>query len=244
MSMPGPDVRTCFVGDSFVAGTGDPTALGWVGRVTAAAIARGHRLTAYNLGVRGDTSQDVGDRLARELAPRLPSGARTGVVLSFGVNDTVLVDGRVRVTPAGTVEAFDRSYRTAGAAEVLLVGPPAVDDDTQNARLLGTSEALREVARHRAVPFVDTFSGTVQSQVWRREVRDGDGYHPGAAGYEVLAGIVVGPFLAWLDQRSSRGSTSASATRSRPVGPARRAGRFPPVANNGCRSQTGMDRTP
>ncbi|MBD7950744.1 G-D-S-L family lipolytic protein [Oerskovia sp. Sa4CUA1] len=199
--MPGPDVRTCFVGDSFVAGTGDPTALGWVGRVTAVAIARGHRLTAYNLGVRGDTSQDVGDRLAREVAPRLPSGACSGVVLSFGVNDTVLVNGRVRVTSAATVEALDRSYQAAGAAEVLLVGPPAVGDDAQNQRLLSTSEALREAAGRRGAPFVDTFSGTVQSEVWRREVRDGDGYHPGAAGYEVLAGIVVGPFLAWLDQR-------------------------------------------
>ncbi len=189
------------MGDSFVAGTGDPTALGWVGRVTAVAIARGHRLTAYNLGVRGDTSQDVGDRLAREVAPRLPSGACSGVVLSFGVNDTVLVNGRVRVTSAATVEALDRSYQAAGAAEVLLVGPPAVDDDAQNQRLLSTSEALREAAGRRGAPFVDTFSGTVQSEVWRREVRDGDGYHPGAAGYEVLAGIVVGPFLAWLDQR-------------------------------------------
>ncbi|QDW61572.1 hypothetical protein [Oerskovia sp. KBS0722] len=47
----------------------------------------------------------------------------------------------------------------------------------------------------------DTFSGTAQSGVRRREVRDGDGYHPGVAGHEVLAGIVVGPFLAWLDQR-------------------------------------------
>lgn len=199
--MPGPDVRTCFVGDSFVAGTGDPTALGWVGRVTAAAVARGHRLTAYNLGVRGDTSVDVGDRLARELAPRLPSGVRSGVVLSFGVNDTVLVEGRVRVTPSGTVGAFDRSCEAAGAASVLLVGPPAVDDDAQNLRLLGTSEALREAAERRGVPFVDTFSATVRSKVWRHEVRDGDGYHPGAAGYEVLAAVVVEPFLAWLDER-------------------------------------------
>ena len=35
------DLRICFVGDSFVAGTGDETALGWVGRVTATAWHRG-----------------------------------------------------------------------------------------------------------------------------------------------------------------------------------------------------------
>lgn len=29
------DLRVCFVGDSFVAGVGDPEQLGWAGRVAA-----------------------------------------------------------------------------------------------------------------------------------------------------------------------------------------------------------------
>ena len=58
------DLRVVFVGDSFVAGVGDPEGRGWVGRVVAAAHAAGLPLTAYNLGVRRETSADV---LAREL---------------------------------------------------------------------------------------------------------------------------------------------------------------------------------
>ena len=46
----------CFVGASVLAGVGDPKALGWVGRVVARSIQPDLRLTAYNLGVRGQTS--------------------------------------------------------------------------------------------------------------------------------------------------------------------------------------------
>ena len=45
------DIRICFVGDSFVNGIGDETALGWVGRVCALAHTHGFPLTSYNLGI-------------------------------------------------------------------------------------------------------------------------------------------------------------------------------------------------
>ena len=55
-------MRLCFIGDSLVNGTGDPTGLGWVGRVTASARRRGHDVTTYNLGIRRDTSADIAAR--------------------------------------------------------------------------------------------------------------------------------------------------------------------------------------
>src|SRR5688500_4352961 len=90
------DIRICFIGDSFVNGTGDDTALGWVGRVCAAARARGVGLTAYNLGIRRDTSLGVLARCEQEWSRRLPvgvdgvDGVDGRIVLSFGVNDTVV----------------------------------------------------------------------------------------------------------------------------------------------------------
>ena len=82
------DIRLCFLGDSFTAGAGDATGLGWVGRVTATAWARGAALTAYNLGIRRDTSAHIRRRAATEVAPRLEGAGAHGVVLCFGVNDT------------------------------------------------------------------------------------------------------------------------------------------------------------
>lgn len=209
MSMQGQDVRLCFVGDSFVAGIGDPAARGWVGRVTARALARGHDLSAYNLGVRRDTSVDVAARIGREVAPRLPRGVLAGVILSFGVNDTSWEDGRVRVPPAETVRSLRRMHQEVGTAELFLVGPPAVDESAQNERLRDTNQALREAAEDLGVPYVDSFTVTEQSPTWRREVREGDGYHPGAAGYEELATIIGEPFLTWLDAHFRGGTATA-----------------------------------
>ena len=66
------DMRLCFVGDSFVHGTNDPEYLGWTGRVSILAWARGHQLTCYNLGVRRDTSSEIAARWESESQRRLP----------------------------------------------------------------------------------------------------------------------------------------------------------------------------
>ena len=121
------DRRILFVGDSFVAGVGDPTGLGWVGRVVAASHAAGRPLTVYNLGVRGDTSARVaarwrGEARARTAAP----GPRYGVVFAVGTNDTTHEGGRVRVEPERSVGNLGHMIDAARAAglDVFVVGPP------------------------------------------------------------------------------------------------------------------------
>ena len=74
---PAPDVRICFFGDSFTVGVGDPLGVGWVVPVVAAAGAAGHAVTAYNLGIRRDTSLDISRRWALEAAERLKDGTGT-----------------------------------------------------------------------------------------------------------------------------------------------------------------------
>ena len=91
------DLRICFVGDSFTNGTLDPSALGWAGRVCVQAVAAGHLLTYYNLGVRRETSSEIMTRWLAEVRPRLPPGDDGRLVFSFGANDTTIEDGRSRV---------------------------------------------------------------------------------------------------------------------------------------------------
>jgi lysophospholipase L1-like esterase len=69
------DRRLLFFGDSLVAGVGDPTGAGWVGRVVATSFASGLGLTAYNLGIRGETSEQIASRWRTEALPRLLAGA-------------------------------------------------------------------------------------------------------------------------------------------------------------------------
>jgi lysophospholipase L1-like esterase len=56
-----------FIGDSFVNGTGDPDYLGWTGRVCQAGYQQGWKITAYNLGVRRETSAEIKQRWLHEV---------------------------------------------------------------------------------------------------------------------------------------------------------------------------------
>ena len=66
MNMRMNDIRICFIGDSYVQGTGDPECLGWAGRLCVTARRDGHEVTGYNLGVRRETSRDIAHRWLSE----------------------------------------------------------------------------------------------------------------------------------------------------------------------------------
>ncbi|MBF6437726.1 GDSL-type esterase/lipase family protein [Nocardia cyriacigeorgica] len=194
------DTRICFVGDSFVAGVGDPSALGWAGRLVADAHACGHPVTAYNLGVRRQTSSEIRARWLAESLPRLPDGADARVVFSFGVNDTMIENGRQRVAATDSVtnltallaEAADRGW------PALVVAPPPIDDDEHNARTAALDARFAELCVTAAVPYVRTHQRLSADPVWRHEVRIGDGAHPGAEGYAVLAELIRPTWREWL----------------------------------------------
>ncbi|RBO91560.1 GDSL-type esterase/lipase family protein [Nocardia puris] len=198
--MGGSDVRVCFVGDSFVAGVGDPVCAGWAGRVAAVAHGAGVALTAYNLGVRRQTSTDIAKRWFAECAQRLPSGVDGRVVFSFGVNDTMEEDG-VRRVPADASaanlvkmlgQAADRGW------SALVVEPPPVDDDAHNTRIARLGDRFASVCAEEHVPFVRVHEQLRADEVWLREVRAGDGAHPSAGGYEAFAALVTPAWLDWL----------------------------------------------
>ena len=195
------DLRIGFFGDSFVSGQGDPDVLGWVGRVGAAAIARGHDLTIYNGGIRGDTSADVRVRWHDEARRRLPAEFRRGLVFAFGVNDCNTVNGRPRLEPAAALDHARQILAQAQAfAPTLMIGPPPVDDPVVNARVTALSADLAALCGRLAVPFLDVFAPLQAATGWMDEVIAGDGAHPGRRGYEALAALVEAwpPWRAWL----------------------------------------------
>lgn len=195
------DIRVCFVGDSYVAGLGDSTALGWVGRMVAHAHATGTPLTSYNLGIRRNTSQDVAGRLPDETARRLADADEGLVIVSFGVNDTLVEGARQRVTGAETLAAFERMVRELAPTPVALVGPPAVDDDAHNSRIRPLNAALRTTAAALGVDFFDVFTTLEYDEVWREQLRAHDGYHPDAPGYERFFRAVRDPLQEWIARR-------------------------------------------
>jgi lysophospholipase L1-like esterase len=192
------DQRVCFFGDSFVQGTGDPTGLGWVGRVVSAANAEHFWLTAYNLGIRRETSQELRARWEHEAGLRL-DGHTGRVVFSFGANDTTLENGLVRVSLQQTLQNARAILAEASARyPTFMVSPPALPDQHQNLRLSRLISELEDVCQEFNVPFLNMFQPLSSNITWMREASLGDGFHPAANGYSAYAELVKA-WSAWRE---------------------------------------------
>jgi lysophospholipase L1-like esterase len=195
-------MRICFVGDSFVNGTGDPECLGWTGRICAAVRKQGYDLTYYNLGIRRETSADILARWQDEVSRRLSSECEARIVFSFGVNDTTIENNKIRVELADSIANTRQILTTAKQLfPVLMVSPLPIADSEQNARSAKLSARLAEVCSQLDVPYLDVFSAMLASTVWAIEVVANDGAHPSAAGYSELASLVQSwqAWLSWFD---------------------------------------------
>lgn len=198
----GTELNVCFFGDSFVAGLGDETGLGWVGRTVAESHRSGLPLSSYNLGVCGDTAEQVAARFAAEFTARHWAGIDNRAVLAFGANDSMLHGKRRRASSAKTLAALEQ-IRTATDAPLFLIGPPAVHDDDHNQRIGELSGAFADQCYQLGVGYLDSYSLTAKDELWRAAVADTDGYHPSSIGYQRLARYLTPALLQWF--RSSPG---------------------------------------
>ncbi|MDQ2731345.1 MAG: GDSL-type esterase/lipase family protein [Armatimonadota bacterium] len=186
------DIRICFVGDSFVNGTGDEKLLGWTGRVCRNARKSRYSITAYNLGVRRDTSADIAARWQEECRHRLPPDCDGRVVFSFGANDTMVENGQTRLTSDASERHAESILRAAAKRyKTLFIGPAAVADGDHNERTVGLDNVLREVSSRCGVPYLSVIAPLRKSYAWMKEVLSGDGAHPGSGGYTEMADLVL-----------------------------------------------------
>ncbi|HJW82527.1 MAG TPA: GDSL-type esterase/lipase family protein [Acidiferrobacterales bacterium] len=191
MNMNANDIRICFIGDSYVQGTGDDECLGWAGRLCVNARCAGHNVTGYNLGVRRETSRDIAQRWLSECERRLPATTENYVVFSFGVNDATLENGAPRVTEDETLRNLRAILEAAMARyQTIFIGPPAVPDAERNARLAQLSERMLGVAAMAGIASTALFPHLVNDRQWLDEVQNNDGAHPRAAGYARIAALI------------------------------------------------------
>ncbi len=191
------DVALVFLGDSLVVGVGDPKGQGWVTRVVGRTHHPDLHLTAYNLGLRGDTSADALARWQSEVPARWIGRSERRLVVSIGTND--VLDGvslaRHRLNVANLLD--DAASR--GVA-VFVVSPPPSDDPSLNDKLGILVEAQADVCARRSVPFVDTFSPLLGHDQWQSDLAASTiPHHPGQAGYGLMAWLVLhNGWTTWL----------------------------------------------
>lgn len=204
-------LRICFVGDSITVGSGDHDFLGWPGRACIAETERGHDVTLYNNGVRGDTTDMIAPRWRRECEVRLPDHVNGHLVFSFGVNDMAEEAGAGIRVPIKQSVANARAILTEAAAwrPTLMLGPiPTIDDmqpyvfpngiayHFETARSGELSAAYGEICAELGIPYLDLFTALSGNPDWERHQRACDGVHAVGDGYGIIAGLLTG-WPAW-----------------------------------------------
>jgi lysophospholipase L1-like esterase len=185
------DIRICFIGESFINGTGDSTHLGWTGRLCVALSQQAYQVTYYNLGIRGETSTELSQRWQSEAQRRLKVGQDNRIVFSFGTNDTTLENNKLRVEFADSLKNARQILSEAKCHyPVLMVSPPPTADFEQHDRVQELSKGYAAICRELEISYFDVFTPLLSSTVWMTEVKAGDGSHPDAAGYAELAQLV------------------------------------------------------
>ncbi|MCW9034993.1 MAG: GDSL-type esterase/lipase family protein [Rhodospirillales bacterium] len=204
-------LRICFVGDSITAGTGDEDFLGWPGRLCHEETLKGHDITLYNLGIRGDTSELIQARWKAECAARLPDNLDGALVFSFGVNDAAHEEGLgIRVPLEKSIaNARDILKDAIRWKPVLWIGPPPIDEEKQpftlpsgqvftfnNERCKALSDAYKREAALMGIPYLDVFNSLDHQNIWKQSQAAKDGIHPLGEGYKILTEL-IGEWDAW-----------------------------------------------
>ena len=116
------------------------------------------------------------------------------------MTDTTLQNGSLRVEPAESESNLAAILEDAAYQgwPTLVVGPPPIADEQQNARTAVLDERLAALCQGLTVPYLHTFSHLAGATSWMKEAAQGDGAHPSAQGYTDLAELVRTDIAGWL----------------------------------------------
>jgi lysophospholipase L1-like esterase len=157
-------------------------------------------VAVYNLGINGDTSQDISARWRAEVDAR--SRNANGLILfAFGFNDAAKADGGdVQVDLASSI-ANARSMLIAAKSitDVLWIGPTPLDEsvnpmqtgfacwDMRNRNIALYDAAYANLAREIDVDYLSLFPEFITSPRYQAALVAGDKVHLGDDGYAMIA---------------------------------------------------------
>lgn len=196
-------LRLVALGDSTIYGFGDPEGGGWVERLRREWMSPespGHIL--YNLGVRGDRAEQVGQRLENEFHYRgeLRNTKPDAIILSVGTNDSARVqkpDGRnLTDFEKFNIDINNLLDTAKDLSQVFFVGMVPVDASKMpflgcmyynHAEQYRYKEATRLACLRRDIPYLDIFEKWLNrgDRWWMSRICE-DGLHPNVDGYKAL----------------------------------------------------------
>lgn len=174
----------CVFGNSIVVGSDDREAGGWVARLRLDLNARG-KIGVYNLGVDGDRTEQLLQRLAGEAAARNASV----IVISIGANDLGW-HGTSGTDIALFRERYDHILSEAEqfTRRILVLGLLNVDEGNdshgvRNDQVRAFNGVVEELARRHGAEFMSLYGLLSPTDFV-------DGLHPNASGHAKLAPLI------------------------------------------------------
>ena len=201
-------VKTCIMfafGDSITYGMWEEQG-GWTERLRRKVERKNirdddFRCLLYNMGIPGDTAEDLKKRMAEELKSRIREGFETVIVIAIGINDSALEHAKARYSLEVFRENIESLVGVARqyAAHIAIVGLNPVNESMvnplpdgseiayQNSRIAQFNHILKSLTEAENLYFVDVWRYWT-NQNYKNLLKDG--LHPNESGHALNANLV------------------------------------------------------
>lgn len=194
-----------FFGDSITYGEYDGVFGGWVDILKRYALQKFHEgngdeLILFNLGIGGETTEGLLERIPHELRARNSADGNI-VFLSYGANDLAVKDGVQVVDPEkfrnNIKEAVSHARRFSNKIYLVSILPfsQTIDGVVVNSGKKRINEdvviynqILKNIAAEDALTYIDFYSAFLLD---KEILLSADGVHPNEKGYGMMAEIAI-----------------------------------------------------
>lgn len=202
-------MRILVFGDSIIYGAWDKEG-GWAQRLRKfldekTLTEENFYCVIYNLGISGDTTDDLLGRFEFETKQRIKEKKDTIIIFSIGGNDATFIDGekQCQVSKEKFRENVKKLEKLAEkyASKILFIGLfPADESKTipilwapgksyKNEYIIQYDKIIKSVCRENNVPFIDIYEKFMNAD-YKNLLEDGQ--HPNSAGHRKIFEIVKG----------------------------------------------------
>lgn len=181
----------CIFGDSTTWGATDPKQGGWANRLRNHFERLGGDIEVYNLGISGDNTNDLLERIRVECEAREPSI----IVFAIGINDSQYI--KSKNNPCVSLDNFQNNLKKLlqiaqqFASKIIFIGVIKVDESKtmpcsttkmnyyDNENIIKYNSAIKFICKENNFSFIETFDLLETTDL-------DDGLHPNSKGHEKM----------------------------------------------------------
>ncbi|WP_276877973.1 SGNH/GDSL hydrolase family protein [Chryseobacterium joostei] len=194
-----------FFGDSITYGEYDGVFGGWVDILKRYALQKFHEgngdeLILYNLGIGGETTEGLLNRMPTELGARNSADGNL-VFISYGANDLAIKEGVQVVEPetfkSNIIKAVQHAKQFSKDIYLVSILPVSKKIDgvvvssgklRTNEEVVAYNQILKDIAVDHSLMYIDFYAAILED---KEILLSADGVHPNEKGYGMMAEIAI-----------------------------------------------------